>query len=659
MTKDTVDNTNKEESIKKDSSLSAKKRKRSMSETTEYDTDSKEKPPKRKAAIKALENIHVINHGLPAVAETVALPTQAQAQAQAAQAQAQAQPVKEPTTQEIVNVLLSISNIDVDMSAFITEEEADAIKAQETAIKEPAIKEPAIKEQVKPQVASSPTGTAISNSELEWIDGPTTPETNDIVHEIFNETTDEEEEEEEEADEYEEYDEEELPDHKKPDIIINIGELLGKPRNMPTCNIENETTEVKKFVELITKPNEHNDIDNQIKDFKELDANRQKSIIDSLQLRQKNENSLSTMCKIIDLNVPPTIKTLLLNKYNAIREMDSGSNEYFKQKAWLDKVCSIPFGTYKNIPVTIEDGIEKCGEFIEKARKYLDDAIYGQEEAKLQILQFIANKITNYEAHGLSLLLAGPPGVGKTSLIKNGIAKALDWPFQFISLGGDSDASTYTGHQLVYEGSHCGKIVNSLIAAKSMSMVLMFDEVDKISTTPKGEEVSHMLIHLTDPVQNGDFEDKYLSGIPIDLGRTLIVFSGNDVSKIDRILLDRLIVIQLDGYTVENKIKIANHHLIPEALSQVKLTGSITFTDDIIKYIIKNYAQSESGVRELKRCLDGIIQKVNMLRIYNNPVLPYYIKDFTIPYTVQKDHVDLFLKKKQPKDNGPPLGMYI
>ena len=105
-------------------------------------------------------------------------------------------------------------------------------------------------------------------------------------------------------------------------------------------------------------------------------------------------------------------------------------------------------------------------------------------------------------------MLAGPPGIGKTSLIKNGIAKALEWPFQFISLGGDSDASTYVGHQLVYEGSHCGKIVNSLVSAKSMSMILMFDELDKVSATPKGEEVQHLLVHLTDPVQNGDFEDK-------------------------------------------------------------------------------------------------------------------------------------------------------
>ena len=163
----------------------------------------------------------------------------------------------------------------------------------------------------------------------------------------------------------------------------------------------------------------------------------------------------------------------------------------------------------------------------------------------MQILQFIATKLANPKGRGLSLLLSGAAGIGKTSLIKNGIAKSLEWPFEFISLGGDSDATTYTGHQMVYEGSHCGKIVNSIITAKSMSMVMMFDELDKISATPKGEEVQNLLIHLTDSVQNSDFEDKYLSGIPIDLSKIMFVFSANDLNKIDKILLDRMIVIEL------------------------------------------------------------------------------------------------------------------
>jgi ATP-dependent Lon protease len=248
--------------------------------------------------------------------------------------------------------------------------------------------------------------------------------------------------------------------------------------------------------------------------------------------------------------------------------------------------------------------------------------------------------------------LAGPPGIGKTSLIKNGIAKALEWPFQFISLGGDSDASTYSGHQLVYEGSHCGKIVNSLVAAKSMSMVMMFDELDKISSTAKGEEVQNLLVHLTDPVQNADFEDKYLAGVPIDLSRVMFTFSANYLEKVDKVLMDRMIVINLAGYNAKEKASIAENYLLPVALKEVGLTEKVGISKEVIAYIIENYASEEAGVRELKRCMEQIAQKVNMLRMFNTKDLPFHIKDFTLPFVVKKEHVDLFLKKKKAADES-------
>jgi ATP-dependent Lon protease len=293
-----------------------------------------------------------------------------------------------------------------------------------------------------------------------------------------------------------------------------------------------------------------------------------------------------------------------------------------------------------------------------RAKKCLDDAIFGQEEAKLQILQFIASKITNPHANGMSLLLVGPPGIGKTSLIKQGIAKALDWPFQFISLGGDSDASTFSGHQMVYEGSHCGKIVNSLISAKSMSMVLMFDELDKISATPKGEEIQNLLVHLTDSSQNSEFEDKYLAGITLDLSQSLFVFSANDINKIDRVLLDRFTVVRLEGYGMKEKMEIAEKFLLPGALREVNLAERIGIPKEVVNHIMETYAKEEPGVRELKRCMEQIAQKINMLRLFNSPDLPFYIKDFSLPFILKKEHIDKFLKEKRPSMDMSAMRMY-
>jgi ATP-dependent Lon protease len=189
-----------------------------------------------------------------------------------------------------------------------------------------------------------------------------------------------------------------------------------------------------------------------------------------------------------------------------------------------------------------------------------------------------------------------------------------------------------------------------------MSTVLMFDELDKISQTPKGEEVMNLLIHLTDSVQNGDFEDKYLSGVPLDLSKVMFVFSANDINKIDKILLDRMMVIDLKGYDLKQKTIIAENYLLPSAIKDVNLHERISISKDILTYIIEEYAGTEKGVRELKRCIEQVTQKINMLRIYNSTELPFHIKDFSLPFIVKKEHIKLFLKKKDITEI--PFGMY-
>ena len=285
--------------------------------------------------------------------------------------------------------------------------------------------------------------------------------------------------------------------------------------------------------------------------------------------------------------------------------------------------------------------------------KYMESAIYGHEEAKLQIMQFVSSWIANPKANGNVLSIHGPMGTGKTSLIKDGVAKALQRPFHFITLGGATDASFLDGHSYTYEGSTWGKIADVLMQSKCMNPIIYFDELDKVSETPKGDEINNLLIHLTDGSQNDRFQDKYFTGIDFDLSRCLFIFSHNNNEKVNPILRDRMYNIKVNGFSMKDKQLIAENYLIAAALKDAGLFEKVSIGKDILQYIIENFTGGEAGVRELKRCIQTIISKLNLLRFYNNPKqVPFSIKDFSLPFTIKKEHVDLFLKKKEQLDES-------
>jgi ATP-dependent Lon protease len=203
-------------------------------------------------------------------------------------------------------------------------------------------------------------------------------------------------------------------------------------------------------------------------------------------------------------------------------------------------------------------------------------------------------------------------GTGKTTLIKHGISKILNRPFAFITLGGSSDGAFLEGHSYTYEGSTYGKIVDILIQSKVSNPVIFFDELDKVSQSDKGDEIIGILTHLIDSTQNTQFHDKYFSELDFDVSKCLFVFSYNDEEQVNPILKDRMTVIDIPGYGNSDKISIARDYLIPEMNREYSLL--IEWTDSLIELLIEK-TEKESGVRNLKRSLDTVYSKLNLVRI--------------------------------------------
>jgi ATP-dependent Lon protease len=353
---------------------------------------------------------------------------------------------------------------------------------------------------------------------------------------------------------------------------------------------------------------------------------------------------------LLESEIPVQFKAAAMKKINSLRYMEPGSGEFYKIKNWVDTFMRIPFGKHEGLPISIEDGVEKCHDFMENAQKTLDAAVYGLNDAKMQIMQMLGQLLTNPKAIGTAIAIHGPPGTGKTSLVKEGISKILNRPFAFIALGGATDSSFLEGHGYTYEGSTWGKIVQILIDSKCMNPVIYFDELDKISDTPRGEEIAGILTHLTDTSQNSQFHDKYFAEINFDLSKCLFIFSYNDESKVNPILKDRMYRIKTKGYSQKEKTNISKSYLLPKICEQVRFTNSeIIIPEQTVHYLIDNHCNKEDGVRNLKRCLEIIHTKLNLYRLMK-PGSNLFEQDMSLkvefPFTITKEVVDKLIKKE-------------
>jgi len=367
---------------------------------------------------------------------------------------------------------------------------------------------------------------------------------------------------------------------------------------------------------------------------------------------------------LLESQIPTKYKATVMQKLNMLKSMDPSDSEYYKIKNWVDTFMRIPFGKYKSLDVKLSDGLDNCHNFMENAMDTLDNCAFGLNDAKMQIMQMVGQWIANPSAMGTAIAIKGPMGTGKTTLVKEGISKILGREFAFIALGGASDSSFLEGHSYTYEGSSWGKIVQILIESKCMNPVIYFDELDKISDTPRGQEIIGILTHLTDTTQNSEFHDKYFSDVNFDLSKCLFIFSYNDESKVNTILKDRMYRIQTKGYNTKEKVTIANNYLLPKIREQVSFKeGEVIIPTETLEYIITNQAmtKNEDGVRNLKRCLEIIHTKLNLFRLVKSEK-NVFTKDIDIkvefPFTVSKKDADVFIKNEETQ-NQSLLAMYV
>jgi len=367
---------------------------------------------------------------------------------------------------------------------------------------------------------------------------------------------------------------------------------------------------------------------------------------------------------LLDTKMPAKFKAIALQKLNILKTMEPGDNEYYKIKNWVDTFMRIPFGVYKSLSVKMDDGMDVCNEFMENAKTTLDTCTYGLNDAKMQIMQFLGQWIANPASLGSAIAIHGPMGTGKTSIVKEGISKILGREFAFIALGGAGDSSFLEGHSYTYEGSSWGRILQIIIDSKCMNPVIYFDELDKISDTPRGEEIIGILTHLIDTSQNSQYHDKYFSEIDFDLSKCLFIFSYNDESKVNPILRDRMYRIQTKGYESKEKIIIARDYLLPKIREQVNFAdGDVIIPDDTVQYIVSSsyLTKNESGVRNLKRCLEIIHTKLNLFRLVK-PESALFGKDMKMevkfPFTVTRKDVDILIKNEE-EQNQSLLAMYV
>ena len=302
--------------------------------------------------------------------------------------------------------------------------------------------------------------------------------------------------------------------------------------------------------------------------------------------------------KIAQLMCSNEVREKLLKECDKLMKMPSGSHEGTVIRNYIDKCLEIPFGKYSKDSINLE-----------KARKTLDKDHYGLDKVKDRIVESLAVLKRNPQFNGQIICLYGPPGVGKTSIVKS-LAKSMNRKYVRVALGGIHDEAEIRGHRRTYIGAMTGRIIDAVIKSGTMNPIILLDEIDKVGADYKGDP-SSALLEALDPEQNSSFTDHYID-FPVDLSRVLFITTANDTSTISAPLYDRMEVIELNSYSQTEKFQIAKKHLVKKQMQRHNISGrELRITDEAIDRIIERYTR-EAGVRALEKQIATICRKTTI-----------------------------------------------
>ncbi len=397
--------------------------------------------------------------------------------------------------------------------------------------------------------------------------------------------------------------------YKLSDEIANT--VLTKYEDRQTVLSELEVlSRLEKLNVLLRKELEilHCEIDIENRTQAQMDKNqreyylREKMRAISIELGGEEEPGFETQIykeKIEALACSEDVREKLIYECSKIAKMQSGGADASVVRVYLDTALALPFGEYTPDNFNLNN-----------ARKQLDKDHFGLEKIKERFIEMLAVKQRSDDIKGQIICLVGPPGVGKTSIVRS-IAEAMGRKYVRLALGGVNDEAEIRGHRKTYIGSMPGRIINALTQAKSMNPIVLLDEIDKLGTSYKGDPAS-ALLEVLDPEQNNTFRDNYLE-FPVDLSKVLFITTANDASAIPSPLYDRMEIIELSSYTPEEKLAIAKKHLVKKQMKLHSLTAKdVRFSDKAIRFLIDGYTR-EAGVRRLEQVISSLLRKCVVL----------------------------------------------